>query len=243
MVEDTKFEGSKLVSYQRLYAQELHVDNLEGTMEASGPGILNLLQLGAAEDGALGPPENKKTVQNPSAPKVKEELKLTRVYYTGRLHADNKQRIATFYDEVKVYHLPADDPDIRIDEAHPPAGCMILRSKMLKVSSQSLPNGQKNQRMQATGQVRIQGRSRPNPGAGAGNSGNDSPDYWGDAQILTFDEGSDWIILDGGEGYAHLYRVLAPGARPDRVEGRKLHYNRKDRTIKGDGISEMQGTR
>ena len=113
---------------------------------------------------------------------------------------------------------------------------------MLKVSSQSLPNGQKNQRMQATGQVRIQGRSRPNPGAGAGNSGNDSPDYWGDAQILTFDEGSDWIILDGGEGYAHLYRVLAAGARPDKVEARKIHYNRKDRTNRLDNGSGMELT-
>ena len=118
MVDDTKFEGSKLVGYQRLYVPELDVDNPEGKMKASGPGILNLLQLGAAEDGALGPPQNKKTTQTASAPKVKEELKLTRVYYTGSLHADNKQRIATFYDDVKVYNLSADDPDVRVDEAH-----------------------------------------------------------------------------------------------------------------------------
>jgi len=196
------------------------------------------LQLGAAEDGALGPPENKKTTQRASAPKVKEELKLTRVYYTGSLHADNKQRIATFYDDVKVYNLPADDPDVRVDEAHPPAGCMILRCKTLKVSSENLPNGQKNQKMQATGQVRIQGRSRPS--SGAGNSGNDSPDYWGDAQIVSYDEKSDWIILDGGDGYAHLYRVLAPGAPPDNVAGRKIRYNRKDRTYQIDKSPGME---
>jgi lipopolysaccharide export system protein LptA len=242
MVEDTKFDGSKLVGYQRLHSQELHVDNQEGKMEAPGPGgIFNLLQLGSAEDGTLGSPEIKKTSQSPTAPKVKEELKLTRVYFNGRLHADNKKRIATFYDDVKVYHLPADDPDITVDEAHPPAGCMILRCKMLKVLSENLPNGQKNQRMQATGQVYIQGRSRsPDTGPGARNSANDSPDYWGDAQVLKFDEGSDWIILDGGEGDAHLYRVLAPGARPDKVEAQKIWYNRKDRTyrLKGGGLIE-----
>src|SRR5207253_1076314 len=45
MVEDTKFDGSKLMGYQRLHSQELYVDNKEGKMEASGPnGIFNLLQ-------------------------------------------------------------------------------------------------------------------------------------------------------------------------------------------------------
>jgi hypothetical protein len=237
MVDDTKFEGSKLVGYQRLLTQELHVDNSEGKMDA-GPGILNLLQLGTAEDSAIGSVESQKPSKNPPAPKAKEELKLTRIYYAGRLHADNKQRIATFYDEVKVYNLPADDPDIRVDEAHPPAGCMILRCRLLKVSSESLPNGQKNQRMQATGQVRIQGRSRPS--AGETNSGSDTPDYWGDAQILRYEEKSDWIILDGGDGYAHLYRVLAPGARPDKVEARKIHYNRKDKTYRIDNGAGME---
>jgi lipopolysaccharide export system protein LptA len=242
MVEDTKFEGSKLVGYQRLHSQELYVDNKEGKMEASGPnGIFNLLQLGTAEEGAPGSPEIKKTSRSPAAPKAKEELKLTRVYFSGRLNADNKKRLATFYDDVKVHHLPADDPDIQVDEAHPPAGCMILRCKMLKVFSESLPNGQKNQKMQATGQVYIQGRSRsPDSTRGAGNSGNDTPDYWGDAQVLKFDESSDWIILDGGDGDAHLYRVLAPGARPDKVEAKKIWYNRKDRTYRlneGAGIS------
>jgi lipopolysaccharide export system protein LptA len=241
MVEDTKFEGSKLVGYQRLHSQELYVDNKEGKMEASGPnGIFHLLQLGTAEDGTMNSPEIKKTPQRPAAPKAKEELMLTRVYFSGRLGADNKKRIATFYDDVKVHHLPADDPDIQVDEAHPPAGCMILRCKMLKVLSESLPNGQKNQKMQATGQVRIQGRSRgPDSGRGAVNSGNDTPDYWGDAQVLKFDESSDWIILDGGDGDAHLYRVLAPGAPPDKVEAKKIWYNRKDRTYRLGGGSDI----
>src|SRR4029077_7586698 len=82
IVQDTKFEGSKLVGYQRLHTQELHVDNTEGKMDA-GPGILNLLQLGTAEDRAIGPVESQKPSKNPPAPKVKEELKLTRIYYAG----------------------------------------------------------------------------------------------------------------------------------------------------------------
>ena len=245
IVEDTKFDGSKLVGYQRLHSQDLYVDNKEGKMEASGPnGIFNLLQLGSAEDGGLSSPEIKKTPQRPAPGKGTEELKLTRVYFNGRLHADNKKRIATFYDDVKVYHLPADDPDATVDEAHPPAGCMILRCNILKVFSESLPNGQKNQKMQATGKVYIQGRSRsPDSGRGAANSGNDSPDYWGDAQVLKYDEGNPWIILDGGEGSAHLYRVLAPGARPDKVEARKIWYNRKDKTYRVDGGGLIEGTR
>jgi len=224
MVEDTKFEGSRLIGYQKLRSQEVHVDNKEGKMEAPGPGILNLLQLGTAEDDPLATPTVKKTSQTKAAPPGKEELQLTRIIYAGTLHADNKNHIATFYDDVEVYHGPADDPDISIDKAHLPQGFMYLRCKMLKVSSEALPNGQKNQKLLATGQVRIR-----------------STDYWGDAQTVKYSEASDWIILDGGEGTAHLYRVLAPGAKPDKVEANKIYYNRKTKLYRIEGGNEIQG--
>ncbi len=224
MVEDTKFEGSKLVGYQKLRSQEVHVDNKEGKMEAPGPGVLNLLQLGTAEDDPLAAPPVKKTSQTKPAPRGKEELQLTRVIYAGSLHADNKNHIATFYDDVEVYHGPADDPDIPLDKAHLPPGFMYLRCKMLKVLSEALPNGQKNQRMLATGQVRIR-----------------SMDYWGDAQVVKYSEASDWIILDGGDGMAHLYRVRASGAKPEIVEGRKIEYNRKTKLYRGEGLNQIQG--
>lgn len=228
MVEDTKFEGSKLIGYQRLRSEELYMDNKEGQMEAMGPGNLNMLQLGTADDDPLASPTVQKTPPTKPAPRGKEELQLTRVLYSGKLHADNKQRIATFYsehtDDVEVYHGPADDPDIPIDKAHLPPGFMYLRCKVLKVKSDSLPNGQKNQRMLATGQVRIR-----------------SSDFSGDAQSVKFDEGNDWIILDGGDYMAHLYRVLAPGAEPDKVEGRKIEYNRRTKLYRIEGGVGIQG--
>ncbi len=139
------------------------------------------------------------------------------------MHADNSQHIATFYDDVEVFHGPADDPNLSIDKAHLPPGFMYLQCKMLKVLSESLPNGQKNQKMQATGQVRIR-----------------SNDYWGDAQIVKFDESDDRIILDGGVGMAHLYRVLAPGAEPDKVEANKIIYNRKTKLYSIGGGNQIQ---
>jgi lipopolysaccharide export system protein LptA len=78
--------------------------------------------------------------------------------------------------------------------------------------------------MQATGQVRIR-----------------SNDYWGDAQVVRFDEADDRIILDGGVGMAHLYRVLAPGAKADKVEGHKIFYNRKTKLYTIEGGQEIQG--
>jgi len=222
-VEDAKFEGSRIINYQILRAQELHVDNKESKMQGSGPGILNLLQLGTADDDPLATPAPKKGSQSKPAPQGKQELQLTRVIYTGTLHADNKQHIATFYDDVEVFHGPADDPNLSIDKAHLPPGFMYLQCKMLKVLSESLPNGQKNQKMQATGQVRIR-----------------SNDYWGDAQIVKFDESDDRIILDGGVGMAHLYRVLAPGAEPDKVEANKIIYNRKTKLYSIGGGNQIQ---
>jgi lipopolysaccharide export system protein LptA len=229
MVEDTKFEGSKLVGYQKLLAQEVYVDNKEGKMQAPGPGILNLLQLGTDEDDPLAAPATgNKTPQAKPVHRAKEELQLTRVIYGGTLQADNRQHIATFYsenaDDVEVFHGQADDPDFPIDKAHLPPGFMYMRCRVLKVFSDAMPNGQKNQRMQATGQVRIR-----------------SSDYYGDAQTVKYNQGSDLIFLDGGEGYAHLYRVLAPGAEPDKVEGRKIQYNRKDKTYRIIGGTELEG--
>jgi lipopolysaccharide export system protein LptA len=226
MVEDTKFEESKLISYQKLFSQEVHLDNKEGKMEAPGPGILNLLQLGTADDDPLSTPETKKSAPKKPPAAAKEELQLTRVVYAGSLHADNKKRIATFYDDVEVYHGPADDPDIQLDPAHLPVGWMYLRCKILKVYSESLPNGQKNQHMEATGQVRIR-----------------ASDYWGDAKTVKYDEGKDLIILDGGEDYAHLYRVLAPGAEPEQVEGHKIYYNRKTKAVGIDRGGKIEGRR
>jgi hypothetical protein len=101
-----------------------------------------------------------------------------------------------------------------------------MRCRVLKVFSDALPNGQKNQRMQATGQVLIK-----------------SSDYFGDAQVVKYNQGSDLVFLDGGEGYAHLYRILAPGAEPDKVEGRKIQYNRKDKTYRIIGGTELEGRR
>jgi lipopolysaccharide export system protein LptA len=234
MVEDTQFEGSKIVRYQVLRAQEVHVNNKEDKMQAPGPGILNLLQLGTADDDPLAAPGPKKGSQSKPAPQGKQELQLTRVIYAGTLHADNKQHIATFYDDVEVFHGPADDPNLSIDKAHLPPGFMYLQCKMLKVLSESLPNGQKNQKMQATGQVRIFGHS-------PGNERNvGSNDYWGDAQVVKFDEGDDRIILDGGVGMAHLYRVLAPGAEPDKVEANKIIYNRKTKLYSIGGGNQIQ---
>jgi lipopolysaccharide export system protein LptA len=222
-VEDTKFEGSRIINYQILRAQELHVDNKENKMQAPGPGILNLLQLGTADDDPLATPAPKKGSPSKPALQGKQELQLTRVIYAGTLHADNKQHITTFYDDVEVYHGPADDPNLSIDKAHLPPGFMYLQCKMLKVLSESLPSGQKNQKMQATGQVRIR-----------------SNDYWGDAQVVKFDEADDRIILDGGVGMAHLYRVLAPGAKPEKVEANKILYNRKTKLCTIEGGQEIQ---
>ncbi len=75
MFEDTKFEGSKVVGYRKLWAQEVYVDNKEGKMQAPGPGNLNLLQLGMADEDPLAAPTTKKTSQTKNAPRAKEETR------------------------------------------------------------------------------------------------------------------------------------------------------------------------
>jgi hypothetical protein len=48
-------------------------------------------------------------------------------------------------------------------------------------------------------------------------------DYWGRADVVTFDENKDQIILDGGEdGKATLFRIEVVGQKPTEVRGKKI---------------------
>jgi lipopolysaccharide export system protein LptA len=55
-VEEENYEGKQLLSYKRLVAPELNLDNTYKTMNAPGPGEIRFYQLGGADDPFAPPP-------------------------------------------------------------------------------------------------------------------------------------------------------------------------------------------
>jgi len=231
-----KEKGGKLVRYQRLVARGLAMNNQDGPVIASGPGRVYLLQYGSPDDGTTAggqpgtqPAAAKPKTAAPRAPGPEEQLNLTRIDFVGNMYSNNKNKDRTtkFWDNVEVYHQPADNPDVQVDPDHPPKGGLYLRCNLLTVFSEPLPNGKTNQLMRAEKAVSFR-----------------TPEFYGTSDIVKYNEGKDQIIFEGSGGnYATLYQFTTQGAgsRPKEIKGRQILYERKTGKLIIDGGKEIIG--
>lgn len=222
-IEEAAWQDKRLVGYKRLVAPTVSLDNEDSVVNAPGPGIVYILQMGS-NDEIIPSPESTKAPAKPAAAgpanngkdKPKEEvLKLTRVAYLDRFHADNTNRSAIFYGNVEVVNLPCDNPDAKIDLDHPPEGLFYMRCELLKVYSRRSPNGVTSQEMEAHRKVSIQ-----------------AAEFWGQGDLVKYDESKQLVILEGQP--ATLWKVKGPGAPPEKVSGKKIFYWRDTGQFKID---------
>ncbi len=104
-VEDEKKDaGGKRVQFDRLAASQLVTDNQDGPVIASGPGKVEHLALGGADD-PLQAPGTAVGAQDAAA-----VMKLTRIAFEGRMFSNKKDnsRNAKFYNNVEVFHFVTD---------------------------------------------------------------------------------------------------------------------------------------
>jgi hypothetical protein len=231
-----KDQGNKFVRYQRLVARGLDMNNQDGPVIASGPGRVYVLQYGSPDDGLAqaGQMNGQKVAAKPapttSRPSGSEELNLTRIDFGGRMFANNKSKDRTtkFYDNVEVYHQPADNPDVKVDPDHPPKGGLYMRCSLLTVFSQPLPNGKTTQFMRAEKAVSFR-----------------TPEFYGTADVVKYDESKEQIIFEGvGGNLAVLYRFTpgqGAGVDPKAIRGRQILYERKTGRFIIDGGREIMG--
>lgn len=216
-VEDTLREKGQLVRYQRIESHELSFDNEDGLVNAPGPGVVRILQLGAKGDGL---PTSATTTP---APRGEEEFKLTRVTYFGRMFANNVKRTVIFHDNVQVVHLPSENPDVVIDIDRLPPGALYLRSDQLKVYSRRHEDGKTRQEMEAHGKAVVR-----------------SQEFWGNADVIKYDETKDLVVFEGSEGsLATLYRVRGRGVQPEEIKGVKILYSRRSNDFKIEGARKI----
>jgi lipopolysaccharide export system protein LptA len=200
----------KLKSYKRLQGASLAMDNQDGPINAPGPGTVRYVSPGGGNMG-LSPSATAKP--EPIRPPAKDQpLRLTRIDFERRMYAHNKlpARTAIFYDNVEVYNQPGDDPDVKVLPNQPPKDGFYMRCDTLHVTTQEADK-KTTQNMVAKGNVFFR-----------------TPEFYGQADTIKYDEGQDLIIFEGSsQAPASLYKLGPQGSEPQVTRGSKILYNRR----------------
>jgi hypothetical protein len=202
----------QLVKYQRLECPELAVDNENGVADASGPGVVRILQYGDANDSATSPAGSRPPAGPPANGKpAPQQLQLTRVQYAGTMHANNKNHTAIFTQDVHAVHVPSDDILAEPNIDNLPAGGMYLQTDQLTVYSRPEANGRSSQQMVSDGHCSFR-----------------TPEYSGQSDKITYDESKEQVIFIGVPGRpAHLYKWPVRGGEPQETKARRITYLRR----------------
>src|SRR5262249_32917785 len=135
--------------------------------------------------------------------------------------ANNKttSRIAKFYDNVEVFHVPSDNPDLELNADRLPKDGMYLRCDRLTVFTRPLPGGKANQEMRAERNVFFR-----------------TEECFGRSDTVRNDERRAGVISGGTPGRrATLSRTRARGQAPEKIKGSKILYNRRTGEILIEG--------
>jgi lipopolysaccharide export system protein LptA len=153
-----------------------------------------------------------------------EEYHLTEVAYQGRMRAQNQKGLATFYDQVRVIDVPTNNPDLKVNDVHLPAGSMFLSCEKLEVLRHKQTNGDFTREMRAYKKVFIEAQ-----------------EFSGHADIVKYDESKQIIILEGTDGHlAVLNKEKKVGVGRDEFKARKMYYNRITGDVRGDEVYGIQ---
>jgi hypothetical protein len=223
-VDDKTYQDGQLVKRQQIECPELSVENETGIMEATGPGVVRILQRGAVDVVSAPPP---KSPDGRAKPGENEQMKLTRVVYSGRLFADNKNRMARFTQDVEVTHLPTEDIKHEPNIDRLPLGGLYVRCDRLEVYSQK-DGEQPNQQMKAMGRAYTQSLDKTGKVTGS-------------AAIITWNEQKQQVIFDSnGSGQATLYREKVKGGPREEMKGQKILYWRNTGEMTGVQVRELK---
>lgn len=224
MEDETKGPDGKRTAYRRVIGSALDHDNVEGRANIPGPGTVIQVAASSSDLGMNGPLAPKAPMPMPAAAPAKAPaptgpLKFTRIDFDTRMFGTNKPgvRQARFYDNVEVYHQPGDDPNVKVTPNQPPKDGFYMRCDLLDVSTTE-QNGKNTQLMVAKKNAFFR-----------------SPEFFGNADTIKFDESQETIIFEGAP--ATLFKLGAAGSTPQRIQGNRILYNRKTGQFTGNGVS------
>ncbi|QVL33042.1 hypothetical protein KIH39_03750 [Telmatocola sphagniphila] len=252
---EEKWENKKLISYQRLVAEELDYENVldngkpiaapvknapppqtYGNTKAHGPGKIRIFKEGGSDflDGTSGPnkppqqqPKKKDSLQGETEP----EMKLTWIEFEQQMQTFGKQR-AKFLGPTTVIHVPAKDHEMKIEKgAMLPGSIQMDSKKSLEISTVEMLDELKQtktfHRMDAEGDVRVLG-----------------DDIDANAEIVKYDESKTMLTFIGtGSNPARLIQFKGTGNVANTLIGVIIKYNIKTKTPQVErGFSSSSNT-
>jgi hypothetical protein len=216
--------GDKLQSYSRIMAREIEVNNTANRFiarAAVGQGQVDHLAYGSSD--SLGPAPKEKP-----AGKEALVLKLTRVQNWEHLISRGVAtgRYSSFLGAIEVFHVPTDNPNLLLQNNKIPEGGFYLSCAQLDIFSQKVEghDSKTRQIMEAKNRVTFQ-----------------TTDYYGTADLVKFDEGTDIMIFEGTNGnQVSLFKLSKiPGKEHERFSGSKILYNRRTQQLSVEGGSSI----
>jgi hypothetical protein len=205
----------KHVKAQRIEARVLELRTQGGTTfaTASGPGETRTLQIG--DKNLASPPPNvlgAAPTRTAMKPADAEEMKLTVVRFGGRVQVKDQRGIfqkAVYEDAVRVFHVPSENLNERIEEhAAPPRSVVLRCTDTLTVTQYKATDGSESTRqMEAVGAAKVQDDL-----------------YIGDGHTVTYD--GALIVLRGyADGLATLRQRLRATDQTKYYTGREIIYD------------------
>lgn len=226
IVDEKQDEKGLRIGYQRLEATQVRLDNPAEQVNTSGPGRVIAWQKGSMDHLAPAPKSSPTAVKPAPAPADTEQFQLTRIDYFGSMSSTTKDNIrtSTFYDNVEVFHAPADRPDMEVNPDHPPKNGFYLRCDMLRVYTKSVSKDKTMQYMRADRKVFFR-----------------TLGFYGRADVVKFDQGQEIVIFEGAPGNpATLYQDQGAGIDPRQIQGMKILYNRRTGEFSLEGGNNIQ---
>lgn len=208
-IRESTRENGKLVRFQQIEAPVVVYSNESSVVEVEGPGEVRLFQPGSEVtlDRAKITEPDRHTVA---------EMKLTRIRFQGRMQGHTKDRWAKFFDDIRVVHIPTDNPLTVVNENRLPQNSFTMRCKQL-VARTRMEAGKSIATMSAIGKAEIV-----------------SETFSGRADQIDYDDGKDQQVIfkSTGAALAALNHTPAKGQPAQEWLGRTIFYWRKTNQFK-----------
>jgi hypothetical protein len=157
-------------------------------------------------------------------------MKLTRIRYDYRMKADRANGVVEFWSDspsargsIQLIHLPADRPDIEINEHRLSEGAIHITCGRLQASGKSTNNKASAQTFEARHRVTVRAQK-----------------FFAQADVVKYDESKDQLILEAEKGNAAtLWQQRQPGGDLEPVRAEKIWYYPSKNSVRLDGTETI----
>jgi hypothetical protein len=220
------YEQNTIIEIQEARVWELLVDRTTGSLQAQGPGSMQMWCRGQGSRAGLAPPQTAKA--NRPVEIEPAEWEFTHVKFDGQMTGNLERRYSEFYDRVEILHGPVRQSKDTIHRDALPKGGGWMRCDVLRVMQQRAPELQRNF-------VQVEGE---------GNADLEGRGYYANADQVVYDQSRGTYMLRAyGKRKAKFWREGAPGEPLNPNQFQRGEVNRDTGVLRIDGAVSGEGGR